>query len=273
MKKPLLLEFLQIIPKDKVVTYKTLSLIFGLHPREIANILKNNQQQDVYPCYKVINNDGTVWGYNLGVKEKIKRLADDGIYLRENKIPRENIRRPELFNFFVAFALPPQQQDKFESAARKLDAHLPPEAANIQLRSPHITLRFFGNMSLQRFHQIIQTTQKNFKLPQIKDEYKQIGNFNERVRFWQPEQKNFDQRQKIYDQYHQAIGFRPEPRPYHPHLTILRAKEEFEDYKQQALDIIQQYSFEIPTSKLTFYAAVDNIYQVPLIELDQDSQD
>ncbi len=269
MKKNLVLELLQIIPEGKVISYKTLSLIFNLHPREIANILKNNDQQDKFPCYKVVNSDGSVGGYNLGVKEKIKRLADEGIYLRDGKVPRENFWRPELFNFFVGFPLDFDNQEKFESATRKLDAHIPPEAATIQLKSPHVTLRFFGKMSIQRFHSLIDKTIQNFKLDQhLKDTFNEIWNFEERVWFWQPPQDHFDQREKIYQLYHKAIDYRPEQRPYYPHLTALRAKEEFNQYKDTALEIMKNYSFEISTQKLTFYAALDNIYQVPLIEVD-----
>jgi len=177
MKKTFLLPFLKLIPQDKVITYKTLSNIFGIHPREVANILKNNHQQDVYPCYKVINTDRTVGGYNLGVKEKIKRLAKDGIYLRDGKVPAENIWRPQLFNFFVAFPLDEEEEEKFESAARKLDANLPPEAATIQQRSPHITLRFFGKLPLPKFHQIIQATINKFKPTFVQSIFDQIGNF------------------------------------------------------------------------------------------------
>ncbi len=84
MKK--ILEYLKTLPKGKVITYKQLGLIFGIHPRKIAIILKNNKEQDIYPCYKVIKSNGEIGGYNLGIEEKIKRLKKEGIKVKNNKI-------------------------------------------------------------------------------------------------------------------------------------------------------------------------------------------
>ena len=88
-----LYHFLQTIPKGKVVTYKFLAEKFKIHPRYVGKILNQNQLPDVYPCYKVIKSDRTLGGYNGGVEIKIKRLAIDGIYIRENKIEENHIRQ------------------------------------------------------------------------------------------------------------------------------------------------------------------------------------
>jgi alkylated DNA nucleotide flippase Atl1 len=53
-------DFLQKIPKNKVVTYKTLAEYFHIHPRAIARILASNREQNKYPCYKVICTDGSI---------------------------------------------------------------------------------------------------------------------------------------------------------------------------------------------------------------------
>ena len=50
-----ILEELQKIPKGKVMTYKTLALKFGVHPRKVAMTMKYNKYPDIYPCYKVIS--------------------------------------------------------------------------------------------------------------------------------------------------------------------------------------------------------------------------
>ncbi len=83
------LKFLLTIPKGKVITYKKLGDIFDLHPRVIASILKSNDKQNVYPCYKVVRSDGSVGGYNLGVEEKIKRLREEGIDVFKGKVDLE----------------------------------------------------------------------------------------------------------------------------------------------------------------------------------------
>jgi O6-methylguanine-DNA--protein-cysteine methyltransferase len=55
-----ILDFLQVLPKSKVITYKLLAQKFDTHPRAVARILASNTQQDIYPCYKVICSDGTL---------------------------------------------------------------------------------------------------------------------------------------------------------------------------------------------------------------------
>ncbi len=74
------------MPKGKVITYKKLGEVFNLHPRVVASILKSNDKQDTYPCYKVVRSDGSVGGYNLGVEEKIKRLRDEGVEVIKRKV-------------------------------------------------------------------------------------------------------------------------------------------------------------------------------------------
>lgn len=81
--------FLQTIPKGKVTTYKYLSHHFSLHPRTIASILRKNTMQEEYPCYKVVMSDGKIWWYNLWVPEKIKRLQNDGIKVRDKKVDKK----------------------------------------------------------------------------------------------------------------------------------------------------------------------------------------
>jgi len=53
-----ILEFLQIIPKGKVATYKSIANRFNVHPRKVAMVMKHNKLPDIYPCYKVISTSG-----------------------------------------------------------------------------------------------------------------------------------------------------------------------------------------------------------------------
>jgi len=50
-------EFLRLIPSGKVVSYNFLAQLFCIHPRTVAKILSQNTDQDIYPCYKVVNSD------------------------------------------------------------------------------------------------------------------------------------------------------------------------------------------------------------------------
>lgn len=79
-------KFLRKIPKDKVISYKQIWQIFGLHPRLVANILSRNQSQDIFPCYKVINSNWKIWWYNLWIETKIKKLQRDWIEVKNNKV-------------------------------------------------------------------------------------------------------------------------------------------------------------------------------------------
>ncbi len=83
------LEYLLTIPVWKVSTYKILAEKFKVHPRTIASIMKQNKNQDIFPCYKVVMNDGSLWWYNLWLEEKIKRLKNDWIEIIDGKIDRK----------------------------------------------------------------------------------------------------------------------------------------------------------------------------------------
>ena len=86
-----ILEYLQKIPKGKVMTYKSLADVFGVHPRKIAMTMKYNKEPDVYPCYKIISASGKIWWYSWEwkVSRKIERLEKDGIQIQDGKIDKK----------------------------------------------------------------------------------------------------------------------------------------------------------------------------------------
>lgn len=86
MLKKEVLKYLLTIPKWKVTTYKILAEKFKVHPRTIASIMKQNKNQNIFPCYKVVMNDGSVWWYNLWREKKIEKLQNDGIEIVNKKI-------------------------------------------------------------------------------------------------------------------------------------------------------------------------------------------
>jgi methylated-DNA-[protein]-cysteine S-methyltransferase len=79
-------QYLQTIPKGKVVSYKTIAEKFGIHPRYVGRIMNQNKEPDIYPCYKVIKSDGQLGGYAFGTEEKIQRLQKNGIEMSNGKI-------------------------------------------------------------------------------------------------------------------------------------------------------------------------------------------
>lgn len=76
-------EYLQTIPKGKVVTYGQVAQYLGNKnwARPVGNILHQNPDGDKYPCYKVVDSDGYLAkGYTFGGIERQKeRLEQDGV--------------------------------------------------------------------------------------------------------------------------------------------------------------------------------------------------
>lgn len=84
------LSFLQTIPKWKVSTYKLIWEKFGLHPRAIAQIMKNNKNPLIFPCYKVISHSWKISWYSgdWWIEEKIKKLNKDWVVFIDWKISK-----------------------------------------------------------------------------------------------------------------------------------------------------------------------------------------
>jgi len=81
-------QLLKKIPKGKVSTYAEIAkaLKSPRGARAAGNLLNKNPEPKVFPCYKVVKNSGEVGGYALGEKEKIRKLEEDGILVRNGKI-------------------------------------------------------------------------------------------------------------------------------------------------------------------------------------------
>ena len=75
------------IPKGRVSTYGSIAIALGdiIASRAVGKMLNENPYKDV-PCYRVIQSDGKVGGYALGVEKKIERLRKEGIEIEEGKI-------------------------------------------------------------------------------------------------------------------------------------------------------------------------------------------
>jgi len=85
--------FLKTIPKNKVVSYKTIADMFHIHPRTVGSIMRRNIYPKIYPCYKVLAANGWVWWYNGGLTEKIKKLQADGIQIVDGKVDKRYFRK------------------------------------------------------------------------------------------------------------------------------------------------------------------------------------
>lgn len=83
-------DYLTIIPKGKVVTYKQVAEYLGNKglARVVGSILHKNPDGDKYPCYKVLNSKGELAeAFVFGGKEIQKeRLENEGIKVINNKV-------------------------------------------------------------------------------------------------------------------------------------------------------------------------------------------
>jgi len=72
-------EVVRKIPRGETMGYKEVARRAGRPNawRAVGNILNKNRDPNI-PCHRVIHSDGTIGGYNRGVKEKIKRVKKEG---------------------------------------------------------------------------------------------------------------------------------------------------------------------------------------------------
>ncbi|MEK7600367.1 MAG: MGMT family protein [Patescibacteria group bacterium] len=97
MKKPLsftekVYAVVQRIPRGSVMTYAAVAQKIG-NPkavRAVGNALNKNTNKDV-PCHRVVRSDGTLGGYNKGVKAKELLLRKEGVFTKTPRVqlPRE----------------------------------------------------------------------------------------------------------------------------------------------------------------------------------------
>lgn len=83
-------EYLRTVPKGRVVTYGQIAEHFGNKKaaRAVGNMLHQNPDMYMYPCYKVVNRDGRLTkNYVFGGIEKQKELLEnDGIQVVDYKV-------------------------------------------------------------------------------------------------------------------------------------------------------------------------------------------
>ena len=93
----MVLELTKKIPKGRVSSYKEISRMLKIHPRQVAIILSRNPHPVRIPCHRIVHADGRVGGYTpKGKDEKIKLLKKEGVKIINGKVDRN------LFYFFRA---------------------------------------------------------------------------------------------------------------------------------------------------------------------------
>lgn len=80
-------EVLKRVPKGRVTTYKEIALSLGTKGyRAVGNAMNKNPHAPIVPCHRVVKSNGSIGGFALGVKKKIKMLKSEGIKIFEEKI-------------------------------------------------------------------------------------------------------------------------------------------------------------------------------------------
>ena len=75
------------IPKGRISTYKEIAKVLNTKAyRAVGNAMAKNPNPIIVPCHRVINSNGLIGGYALGIDKKISLLQKEGITIRKGKV-------------------------------------------------------------------------------------------------------------------------------------------------------------------------------------------
>ncbi len=85
------------IPKGRVTTYKAIAKALNCRAYQaVGNAMNQNPNPIRVPCHRVVNSDGRIGGYALGVEKKIELLTDEGVEISNGRV--QNFKQ-RLFEF------------------------------------------------------------------------------------------------------------------------------------------------------------------------------
>ena len=80
-------KLLSQIPEGKISTYKEIAKALNTRAyRAVGNAMAKNPNPIIVPCHRVINNDGLIGRYRLGVDKKIILLQKEGITIKNRRV-------------------------------------------------------------------------------------------------------------------------------------------------------------------------------------------
>ena len=80
-------ELLSQIPKGRISTYKDIANALNTKAyRAVGNAMAKNPNPIIVPCHRVINSNGLIGGYALGINKKISLLKKEGMTIRKGKV-------------------------------------------------------------------------------------------------------------------------------------------------------------------------------------------
>lgn len=76
------------IPDGKVSSYGAVAEALGdkIAARAVGRMMNQNPDADTMPCFKIVHSDGRLGGFGLGIDDKIRRLKQDKINVKNGKI-------------------------------------------------------------------------------------------------------------------------------------------------------------------------------------------
>ncbi|MDH7506708.1 MAG: endonuclease V [Candidatus Thermoplasmatota archaeon] len=76
------------IPQGKISSYGAVAEALGdkIAARAVGRMMNQNPDADTMPCYKIVHSDGRLGGFGLGIDDKIRRLKQDKINVKNRKI-------------------------------------------------------------------------------------------------------------------------------------------------------------------------------------------
>jgi len=76
------------IPDGKISTYGAVARALGdiRASRAVGRMMNQNPNADDMPCFKIVYSDGKLGGFGLGIDDKIRRLKQDDISVKDGRI-------------------------------------------------------------------------------------------------------------------------------------------------------------------------------------------
>ena len=75
------------IPEGKISTYKEIAKALNTKAyRAVGNAMAKNPNPISVPCHRIINSNGSVGGYALGIDKKIKLLKKERVLISKGRV-------------------------------------------------------------------------------------------------------------------------------------------------------------------------------------------
>ena len=76
------------IPNGRLSTYGAVARALGdiIASRTVGRMMNQNPDPEDMPCYKIVHSDGRLGGFGRGIDDKIRRLKEDNIFVKDGKI-------------------------------------------------------------------------------------------------------------------------------------------------------------------------------------------